>query len=225
MDILEAINCRHSVRQYQEKNIEKEKIYALEKIIDDCNSQSGLKFQLVINDKKAFKGLKAHYGHFENVNSYIALVGKIEEDLEEKVGYFGEYCLLEAQKMGLNSCWIVLTFNKRNVIKICKVLKGEKLVAIIALGYGTSEGREHISKSMSELSNIASDSPSWFVKGVECASKAPTALNRQSFYIELLENNNVRLKSLGGKYAKIDYGIVKYHFEVGAGKENFNWVD
>ena len=37
MDILEAINCRHSVRQYQEKNIEKEKIYALEKIIDNCN--------------------------------------------------------------------------------------------------------------------------------------------------------------------------------------------
>jgi hypothetical protein len=25
-------------------------------------------------------------------------------------------------------------------------------------------------------------------------------------------------------YAKLDLGIAKYHFEIGAGKENFEWV-
>ena len=26
-----------------------------------------------------------------------------------------------------------------------------------------------------------------------------------------------------GFYSKIDFGIVKYHFELGAGKENYRW--
>ena len=37
------------------------------------------------------------------------------------------------------------------------------------------------------------------------------------------DGTNVYAKSLGGFYAKEDLGIVKYHFEVGAGKENFEW--
>ena len=36
--------------------------------------------------------------------------------------------------------------------------------------------------------------------------------------------DKVKLTNLGGEYSKIDIGIVKYHFEVGAGK-NFTWVD
>ena len=27
-----------------------------------------------------------------------------------------------------------------------------------------------------------------------------------------------------GPFSKVDLGIVKYHFEIGAGKENFSWV-
>lgn len=78
---------------------------------------------------------------------------------------------------------------------------------------------------MSELSNISVDSPQWFKKGVECASKAPTARNQQSFYLELVDDSKVRLKNLGGEYSKIDFGIIKLHFELGAGQDNFQWID
>ena len=36
--------------------------------------------------------------------------------------------------------------------------------------------------------------------------------------------DKVFAKSLGGFYSKVDLGIVKYHFEVGAGTENFRWA-
>jgi len=44
---------------------------------------------------------------------------------------------------------------------------------------------------------------------------APTAVNQQKFYLEYLWFRD---------YSKMDLGIVKYHFEVGAGKENFEWA-
>lgn len=226
MDDKEAKELRHSVRNYIDRDIEEDKIEALQKFIDVQNEESGLKIQLVSNDREAFVGLNVHYGTFDNVHSYIALIGKTScVDLEERAGYYGQKCVLEAQKLGLNSCWIALTFNKRSVIDSCKILKGEKLVCIVAIGYGKTSGVMHNSKTVQEVSNIGDNSPEWFKEGVKYALKAPTARNMQRFYLEQTGDNTVRLTNLGGEYSKIDIGIVKLHFEIGAGKENFNWDD
>ena len=64
--------------------------------------------------------------------------------------------------------------------------------------------------------------PDWFRKGIEAAQLAPTAMNQQKFLLSL-QGSTVSAKSLGGFYTKVDLGIVKYHFEVGAGKEKFSW--
>lgn len=64
--------------------------------------------------------------------------------------------------------------------------------------------------------------PAWFKAGVEAALLAPTGLNRQSFTLTYT-NGRVLAKAGLGPNTKIDLGIVKYHFEVGAGKENFRW--
>ncbi len=224
MDLIEVIKSRHSVRHYINKDIEKEKALALKEFIDECNKESGLNFQLVLNDREAFDGSMVHYGSFDGVSSYIALIGKTTADLEEKAGYYGEKCLLKAQGLGLNSCWIALTFNKRSVMDRCKILKGEKLVSIISIGYGIDNGKPHSGKSIQVLSNVKDDSPQWFKDGVELASIAPTARNQQRFYLEYKGENQVKITNLGGEYSKIDIGIVKYHFEVGAG-DNFIWID
>ena len=64
--------------------------------------------------------------------------------------------------------------------------------------------------------------PEWFENGMKAAMLAPTALNRQGFFITL-SDNTVHAKALFGFYSKIDLGIVKCHFEIGAGKDNFIW--
>ena len=46
-----------------------------------------------------------------------------------------------------------------------------------------------------------------------------------TFYTKIIDSdgNTVMTKNLGGFYSGIDLGIVKYHFEIGAGKNNFIW--
>ena len=56
---------------------------------------------------------------------------------------------------------------------------------------------------------------------MEAALLAPTAMNRQNFYLTL-EGNTVRLRS-GGACAAVNRGILKYQFELGAGTEHFQW--
>ena len=64
--------------------------------------------------------------------------------------------------------------------------------------------------------------PDWFEKGVEAALLAPTAMNQQKF-VFVRKGNAVSAKAKAGFYSKIDLGIVKYHFELGAGRDNFHW--
>ena len=63
------------------------------------------------------------------------------------------------------------------------------------------------------------------MEGIEAALLAPTAVNQQKFKFILRDENKVQAKplmSLAG-YTQIDLGIVKYHFEIATGKENFSW--
>lgn len=214
MDISEAIKERHSVRAYTDKKIEGEVLFALENKIAEINGESGLNVQLVLNEEKAFGGRMAHYGKFSGVKNYIAMVGKKGADLSEKVGYYGQKLVLFAQTLGLNTCWVALTYKK--VKTVYKIDEGEKLALVIAIGYGATQGVPHKSKSINAVSNAGEDSPEWFVNGVRAALLAPTATNQQKFFFTL-KDGEVTVKSGLGFYAKVDLGIVKYHFELGSG--------
>ncbi len=221
MTELEAIRARHSVRQYLDKPLTPDELVALRAEVDTCNKESGLHIQLVSNEPKAFEGGMAKYGKFSGVQNYFALVGKAGPDLQEKCGCWGERLVLKAQMMGLNTCWVALTFSK--VKSAYRLEDGEKLAAVIALGHGATQGVPHKSKAMDKVAKGNDPMPNWFRAGMEAVLLAPTAVNQQKFLFAL-ENGKVSVQSGRGFYAKIDLGIVKYHFEVGAGKENFQWA-
>ena len=220
MSTINTIYDRHSVRQYHNQPLREEVIHVLRSEIDACNQESGLHIQLVTNEPKAFDSFMAHYGKFKGVTNYLALIGKKESSLEEKCGYYGEKLVLFAQELGLNTCWVAMTYSK--IKTAFRVGKGEKLCVVIALGYGETQGLPHKSKSMEEVIQLDEPAPEWFQKGVEAALLAPTAMNQQKFLFRL-DKNRVSVKAGFGFYTKIDMGIVKYHFEIGAGKEHFQW--
>ena len=94
---------------------------------------------------------------------------------------------------------------------------------LISVGYGIRQGRDHVSKPFDEVASVKNgEITEWFKRGVEAALLAPTAINQQKFHFTL-DGNNVKAKALLGPYSKVDLGIAKYHFELGAGKENFEW--
>lgn len=222
VDILTAIKERHSVRRYKEIPVEKEKLDVLFAEVEKCNAESGLHIQLVTDEPKAFTGIMANYGHFSGVSNYFALVGKKSDSLDERVGYYGERLVLLAQSLGLNTCWVALTFSKRKA-KFA-VSKNEKLVCVISLGYGEYPGNPHKNRPFGEICSCYDNSPDWFKAGIDAAMLAPTAINQQKFSFSL-SGNIVTASALKGPYSKVDLGIVKLHFELGAGKDNFSWAD
>lgn len=221
MNVQEAMAARHSVRQYKNQALTAEAIAALRTEIEACNEESGLHIQLVTNEPKALDGFMAHYGKFSGVTNYLALIGKKGPELEQKCGYYGECLVLKAQQLGLNTCWVAMTYSK---IKTAFVLdSGEKLCIVVALGYGETQGVPHKSKPAKDVMSVAGQAPQWFRDGVEAALLAPTAMNQQKFVLSL-DGNRVSAKPGLGFYSKIDLGIVKYHFEIGAGTQNFVWA-
>lgn len=227
--VFKLIEARHSVRSYTEESISEADVAALREEVARCEEESGLHIKLVLDDPEPFNSALAHYGKFSNVRNYLVIAGPSSADLNEKCGYYGEHLVLFAQEQGLNTCWVALTFKKRYVRKL--LAPGDKLGVVIAIGYGTTQGKSRKSKTPGDVSSVpnGAERPDWFARGVEAALLAPTAMNQQSFEIRLEEDASpegkplVSLISKGGFYSDIDLGIVRLHFELGAGPSCFEW--
>ena len=218
MCLQDAMKVRHSVRRYREVPLPPEVLDALREQVAVCNRESGLHIQLVTDEPKAFGGMMARYGKFSGVTSYFALIGKQSDTLEETCGYYGQRLVLKAQQLGLNTCWVAMTYRK---VKTAFTLeKGEKLCVVIALGYGETQGVAHKSKSLQQITTLRGEMPHWFENGLRAAL---LALNQQKFVFSL-DGNRVSVQPGSGFYTKIDMGIAKYHFEIGAGTDQFVWA-
>lgn len=213
MTEIEAIYERHSVRKYMDKKIEQDKLDKLNELIDACNKEGNLHFQLCEEAGNTFNKLLNKAMGLGSAPSVIACIGPDDETLDERIGYYGEKIVLFAQQLGLNTCWAG-TFNKNNLP--AKEAPGERLVLSIAIGYGVNGGRERKSKTPDQVTDGKNDKPDWFNKGVELALLAPTAVNQQKFEIVLNEDDTVDFVDKGGVLSQVDLGIIKYHFELGA---------
>ncbi len=90
------------------------------------------------------------YGSFSGVENYIALVGKKSQDLEEKVGYYGEKLVLKAQELGLSTCWVALTHGR-----VRRRSKKEKLACVVPCRLREKRGKPPKTKTTGENSATA----------------------------------------------------------------------
>ena len=220
MTIYEAMKERHSVRKYTDRPIEGDVLKILEAAVSELSSESGLNIELILNEPKAFSGTLARYGHVSGCENYFCISAPDGQD--EEIGYFGEKLVLIAQTLGLNTCWVVLTYSKRAVP--ANLREGEKVQAVISVGYGVHGGKPHKDKPMEALCSVPGEMPEWFRRGMEAAMMAPTAINQQAFKLTLVGENKVKAEAANVRYAKMDLGIVKYHFELGVGDTEFEWA-
>ena len=223
MTELEAIKARHSVRKYTDQPIETAKVATFRAEIERLNAESGLNIQLVLDEPKCFSSGMWKYGQFSGVKNYFVMAGPKGKEAEEKIGYYGEKLVLLAQTLGLNTCWVGLTYKK--IPGTYTLRDGDTVHCVIALGYGTISGVPHPLKPVEQFYESEGLPPKWFQDGMEAVLLAPTAVNQQKFKFILHEGNKVETKTLFSMagYTSIDLGIVKCHFEIGAGNENFEW--
>ncbi|MBP3477430.1 MAG: nitroreductase [Lachnospiraceae bacterium] len=215
MSEIDAIKERHSVRNYEAKKIEADKVEKIRAKIEELNKEGNLHLQFMEDAGKTYNKLFNKVAGLGSAPSVIACVGIDDETLEQRVGYYGEKLVLFIQELGLNTCWAG-TFNEKNIG--AEVGAGEKLVISIAVGYGKDKGKPHKSKSPEQVIEAKGDRPYWFNKGVDMALLAPTAINQQKFTIRLNEDESVDFVDKGGIFSQVDLGIVRCHFEIGAEK-------
>lgn len=221
MTIKEAMETRHTVRKYIDRPIPQEIVQKLSERIAQNNEAHQLNLKLVTENDEAF-GTVVKLIMAKNACNYIILAGNATEDTEEKIGYCGADIMLYAQTLGLNTWWIGGTYSKKGTKRNADLKENEKIVGIIAVGYGATQGTPHKSKKPEEISSYKGTAPEWFKNGVNAVLLAPTALNKQAFTITG-EGNTVSMIYDKGVFSGVDLGIGKYHFEIGAGVEMFEW--
>ena len=223
MEPIDAIRQRHSVRNYTDRPIEKEKAGVLLAAVGRINAETGLNIQLVMNEPRAFSSGIWRYGWFSGVRNYFVMAAPKGKEVEEKVGYYGEMLVILAQTLGLNTCWVGLSYRK---IPGTFTLRGGDVVhCVISVGYGETPGVPHTIRPAEDYYRSVGRPPGWFLNGMRAVMLAPTAINQQKFRFILHPGGKVEARalfSLAG-YTRVDLGIAKYHFEIGAGSENFEW--
>ena len=150
-NVLDLMRERHSVRSYEPTPIGATAVAALNDLIAQCNREGDLNIRLITEERRAFGNILTHYGQFHGVRNYFALAGKNAPDLYERVGYHGERLVLEAQRLGLNTCWVALSYSKRRVPMVLD--KDERLVCVIAVGHGTSPGHGHKVRTFDQVAH------------------------------------------------------------------------
>ncbi len=217
MTIKEAMKERHMVRKYIDKEIPEDLGLKLNERIEQNNNKYNLSIKLMLNNDKAVNSI-IKLLLAKGVKNYIILAGNDNDDLAEKLGYSSADIMLYAQTLGLNTWYVGGTFNRG----VSKYVPNKKVIGIVAIGYGINNGVPHKSKIIEEVSSYDGNMPSWFKEGVEASLLAPTALNKQDYKI-IGKDNKVKIEIDNGIFTGANKGLIKYHFELGADKENFEW--
>ncbi|MCD7755654.1 MAG: nitroreductase [Firmicutes bacterium] len=222
MTLQEAMAARHTVRKYKDTPLSAEMVQQLNERIRAQNAKYGLNMKLLTQNKEAMPAIFAKTMS-KGVVNYIILAGPNAPGVDEKLGYSSADLMLYAQTLGLNSWWIGGMYSHKNAKKNLTADANAKIIGVVAVGYGEEQGVAHKSKPAAEVSSYDGTTPEWFTSGVAAALLAPTAMNKQGFTIKGKENK-VIITCENGSFSGADLGIVKYHFELGAGVENFTWM-
>jgi nitroreductase len=229
-NLIEAIETRRSRRKYLPIALDPASAKTLQELINNITGREPLKMQLFIDDGNAFDGFKKSYGMFSGVRNYIVLIGDSTDALSmEKFGYYGEQLVLQATALGLGTCWVGGTFDR----KACpvKLDANESIVCAITVGAISPElskkeklirwATHRKTKTAEQLYTSDGSVPDWFLAGIKAVQKAPSAVNRQpvifAYDADIAGTVTASVQDITVEGIAFDLGIAKLHFEIGAG--------
>lgn len=220
MDMKQAMRVRHVVRKYLNTPLDGRVIEQLNQRVAEDNAAYGTDIRLVVDGPPVLNAIVALVAA-KNVENYFIVCAQDAPGIEERLGRCSADLMLYAQTLGLNTWWVGGTFNRKAVER--QVEPDRRVLGVVVVGYGKTQGVAHTSKRPDEVASYEGEAPEWFTAGVEAALLAPTAMNKQAFRITGA-GRCVSFAYDSGLFSGVDAGLVKYHFELGAGIDNFEWA-
>ncbi len=169
-DFLQLVKSRRSIRKYQEREVERDKLLKCieaARLAPSAENVQPWRF-IVIDDrdkiaafsKKAFNGIYFPMRFAAKAPIIIVMLAKLDI-LANRIGkqiqdihyYFidcgiaGEHLVLQAHELGLGTCWIGW-FNARQVRNFLNIPKSYKIVSLISMGYPEIE-KDDVAKRLS----------------------------------------------------------------------------
>ena len=229
MTLKEAIDIRKSNRNYIQGPLKAEYVDALTKSIEEINSISGLKIQLIQDKGEAFA--KSYLG-VKGASCYFAMVGDRDmPHLHEKIGYYGERLVLEATALGLGTCWLNVSYNED--LWTCELGDNDKLVIIVAVGESAEEIKiddpfavnmslHRSTRPIEYMYTADGEVPEWFLEGMKAVAKAPSSQNSQPVKFFYSSSKIIAYVDSGSKSRNIELGVAELHFELASGVKVFD---
>jgi nitroreductase len=173
---LDLFRKRRSIRKYEDKPVEQEKILACLEAARLAPSASNVEpWKFIVVDGKDLKNKLADeaFSGLGIINAFakeapVLIVVVAERDLIVNrivsairdlqfylldIGAAVENLLLQAVELGLGTCWLGI-YNETKVKKLLKIPMRKKVVSIISLGYPAEEPKQKKRKSLDEMSSF-----------------------------------------------------------------------
>jgi len=151
MDVFEAIRTRRSIRRYQERPVEEEKLSRVleaARLSPSATNSQPWKF-IVVTDPKVKESLRAAYNRDWFISAPVIIVGCAlpdkawvrwdgEEYWKVDVAIAMQSLVLAAWEQRLGTCWIG-AFREEEVKKALGIPEDVRVVAMTPLGYPAEE--------------------------------------------------------------------------------------
>jgi hypothetical protein len=235
----DAIATRISRRRFDGRPVGAEDLEQLKAAATSLEQRTGVR-TIIGEDPtgSVFTGVAGSYGKITGAPTVALFVGS--EDSRLHAGYAGEAFLLEATRLGLDTCWVAGSFDRKRSADLVRLQAGEVVLAVTPIGYGstrTGSGERALqafvkARSRKPIEQIAPGMhdrvwPAWAVTAAEAARRAPSGGNAQPWRFSFDEQGLV-LSSADNPYwtAEFDFGIAMLHVELGAAHEGVRgrWI-
>ncbi len=246
----EAVSKRYSVRNYQEKEVETEKLNLIKDFINNLDNPFGSKinFHYLENSNMKNQEQLGTYGVILGAKQYIGTTITLESGSLEALGYEFEALVLYLAHLDLGTCWLGGTFDRGGFAEAMNVNEGEIFPIITPYGYASDSKHEmeikmrkmiqaDHRKEWNELffkdnfnSLITKDEAGELAFALEMVRLAPSASNKQPWRIVVINGNCHFFEYKEPGYSdrfiydiqRIDMGIAAAHFDFSVTETNIN---
>ena len=242
--VSELIKIRKSYRSYNGRDIESATRQKLEDYIAKISIDTKIKVRFVLTSNQNVSGETKKlgtYGVISGARSFIVgILNKDEKDAVE-FGYLFEKIVLFATDLGLQTCWLGGSFNRRDFKRNINLAEDEFIPIVSPVGYNQEKPSiiESVMRAVAGADNrklwnqlffkdnnlvpLDENSSGSYAVPLEMARLAPSASNKQPWRIIKIDNEFhfflCRTKGYGVTFYDMqrnDIGIAKCHFELTA---------
>ncbi len=237
-----AVRKRYSVRNYTEQLVEQDTKKAIKSFVESLNNpfEKKVNFHFLDDTEIMSQEHFGTYGVIKGARQYIGTTIKLEPMALEALGYELETCILYLTYLGLGTCWLGGTFNRKGFAKSMNI--GESEVFPIVTPYGYAATKKHIKEIAMRKIIQADQRKEWkrlfykndfhsplteeeaedFVFLLEMVRLGPSASNKQPWRILLKDHvcHFYEYKQPGYSnmfpydIQKVDMGIAAAHFDL-----------